>query len=183
MPHLTALPDFLWNLAALANFMRLSLLKAAHAVLDEPRTGNPGQIICIDPSPSGLGYVWRAGPPGLDDVLGRRLHHSGVTDNRPAEICGIPHLAKNERDAPNFLHAAPDKTACAPFFKERRIKFAEPYRRHRKSGMWGTRRLRNPTDPTASSWLVRLLGLSPGPDRPGWCWARSGRLLCPCGRR
>ncbi len=29
---------------------------------------------------------------------------------------GIPHLAKNERDAPNFLHAALDKTACAPLF-------------------------------------------------------------------
>jgi hypothetical protein len=27
-------PDFLWTLAALASFMRLSLLKAAHAVLD-----------------------------------------------------------------------------------------------------------------------------------------------------
>ena len=52
---------------------------------------------------------------------------------------GIPHLAKNERDAPNFLHAAPDKTACAPFFKERRMKFAEPTRLHRKSGVWGTR--------------------------------------------
>ena len=28
----------------------------------------------------------------------------------------IPHLAKNERDAPNFLYAALDRTACAPFF-------------------------------------------------------------------
>jgi hypothetical protein len=36
------------------------------------------------------------------------------------ESSGIPHLAKNERDAPNFLHAALDRTACAPFFKERR---------------------------------------------------------------
>jgi hypothetical protein len=32
------------------------------------------------------------------------------------EYGGIPHLAKNERDAPNFLHAALDKAACAPFF-------------------------------------------------------------------
>jgi hypothetical protein len=29
-----ASPDFLWTLAALANIMRLSLRKAAHAVLD-----------------------------------------------------------------------------------------------------------------------------------------------------
>ena len=27
-------PDFLWSLLALANLMRLSLLKAAHAVMD-----------------------------------------------------------------------------------------------------------------------------------------------------
>jgi hypothetical protein len=56
------------------------------------------------------------------------------------EACGIPHLAKNERDAPNFLFAALDRTACAPFFKERRIKFREPTKLHRKSGVWGTRR-------------------------------------------
>jgi hypothetical protein len=29
-------------------------------------------------------------------------------------------------------------TACAPFFKERRMKLAEPTTPHRKSGMWGT---------------------------------------------
>jgi hypothetical protein len=45
----------------------------------------------------------------------------------------------SERDAPNFLHAALDRTACAPFFKERRMKLAEPTALHRKSGMWGTR--------------------------------------------
>jgi hypothetical protein len=33
------------------------------------------------------------------------------------EVCGIPHLAKYERDAPNFLFAALDKATCAPFFK------------------------------------------------------------------
>jgi hypothetical protein len=53
--------------------------------------------------------------------------------------CGIPHLAKNERDAPNFLHAGLDKAACAPFFKERRMRSTEPTTLHRKSGMWGTR--------------------------------------------
>jgi hypothetical protein len=54
------------------------------------------------------------------------------------ERSSIPHLAKNERDAPNFLHADLDKTACAPFIKERRMEFAEPTKPHRKSGMWGT---------------------------------------------
>jgi hypothetical protein len=54
-------------------------------------------------------------------------------------VRGIPHLAKNERDTPNFLHAALDKAACAPFVKERRMKFAEPLELYRKSGIWGTR--------------------------------------------
>jgi hypothetical protein len=57
------------------------------------------------------------------------------------ESCGIPHLANNERDAPNFLHAALNITACAPFFKERRMRFAGPTTLHRKSGVWGTRGL------------------------------------------
>jgi len=52
---------------------------------------------------------------------------------------GIPHLAKNERDAPNFLYAGLEMAACAPFFKERRMRFAKPTKFHRKSGMWGTR--------------------------------------------
>jgi hypothetical protein len=59
--------------------------------------------------------------------------------SKNVEVRGIPHLAKNERDAPNFLHATLDRIACAPFFKERRMKFAEPNRLHRKSGVWGTR--------------------------------------------
>jgi hypothetical protein len=42
---------------------------------------------------------------------------------KKVEVRGIPHLAKNERDTPNFLYAALDTTACAPFFKERRIEF------------------------------------------------------------
>jgi hypothetical protein len=37
-------PDFLWSLVALANFMRLSLLKAAHAAVGECHVaGNPGR--------------------------------------------------------------------------------------------------------------------------------------------
>jgi hypothetical protein len=63
----------------------------------------------------------------------------GDRDWLEVETGGIPHLAKNERDAPNFLYAALDRTACAPFFKERRMKFREPTKLHRKSGVWGTR--------------------------------------------
>jgi hypothetical protein len=42
------------------------------------------------------------------------------------------------RDTPNFLYAALDKASCAPFIKERRMKFGEPVKLHRKSGIWGT---------------------------------------------
>jgi hypothetical protein len=35
------IPDFLSNFLALANFMRLSLKKAAHADVGGPRAGNP----------------------------------------------------------------------------------------------------------------------------------------------
>jgi hypothetical protein len=56
------------------------------------------------------------------------------------KVRGLPHLAKNERDTPNFLHPALDKTACAPFFKERRMEFAELTKLLRKSGIWGTPR-------------------------------------------
>ena len=51
---------------------------------------------------------------------------------------GIPHLAKNERDTPNFLHAALGKTARAAFCKESRMKIAQPTKLHGKSGIWGT---------------------------------------------
>jgi hypothetical protein len=51
---------------------------------------------------------------------------------------GAPHLARFSRYAPNFLHVALDKTESVPFFKERRIRFAEPVNIHRKSGMWDT---------------------------------------------
>jgi hypothetical protein len=63
----------------------------------------------------------------------------GDRDRLEGEVGCIPHLAKNERDAPNFLYAALDRTTSAPFFKERRMKFREPTKLHRKSGMWGTR--------------------------------------------
>src|ERR1700733_11778178 len=72
---------------------------------------------------------------------------SGVTgllvggEESGRKTCGIPHLAKNERDAPNFLQADEARSACAPFFKERRMKFREPTKPHRKSGVWGTRLL------------------------------------------
>src|ERR1700677_4331675 len=57
-----------------------------------------------------------------------------LVNQRKVESRGIPHLAKNERDAPNFLYAALDKIACAPFFKERRIRLGGTTELRRKSG-------------------------------------------------
>jgi hypothetical protein len=89
--------------------------------------------------------LWWASPIFFVQVrLGERgalVWSCGTRDRLEGEACGIPHLAKNERDAPNFLYAAFERTACAPFIKERRRKFREPTKLHRKSGMWGTRRL------------------------------------------
>ena len=45
-------------------------------------------------------------------------------------------------NTPNFLQGALDKSACAPFFKERRMKFVEPIGLNRKIG----------AEPTCSVW-------------------------------
>src|SRR5271156_4397251 len=44
------------------------------------------------------------------------------------------HPTSQKRDAPNFLFAALERTACAPFIKERRMKYREPTKPHRKFG-------------------------------------------------
>src|SRR5271155_3209577 len=98
-------------------------------------------------------FAWRSSPTTTEGAphLARFSRDVGLTnvdlklwiecEKSRGESCGIPHLAKNERDAPNFLYAALDRTACAPFIKERRMKFWEPTKLHRKSEVWGTRRL------------------------------------------
>jgi hypothetical protein len=40
-------------------------------------------------------------------------------------------------NTPNFLQMALDTTACAPFFKERRMKLVEPTGANRKFGAMG----------------------------------------------
>jgi hypothetical protein len=47
----------------------------------------------------------------------------------------VAHISRKTSEMPpNFLYAAPDRTAYAPFIKERRRKFREPTKVHRKSG-------------------------------------------------
>jgi hypothetical protein len=67
----------------------------------------------------------------LEEAYGKPGRGSG-------DVRGIPHLAKNERDTPNFLRVDGARSACAPFFKERRMKIRKPTKPHRKS--MGTRR-------------------------------------------
>jgi hypothetical protein len=64
---------------------------------------------------------------GRDDKGGRGAF-------RETPVCGIPHLAKNERDAPNFLYAALERTACAPLFQGEAHEVHGPTKLHRKSG-------------------------------------------------
>jgi hypothetical protein len=46
----------------------------------------------------------------------------------------VCHISRKTSETPNFLYAALDRTACAPFIKERRRKFWEPTKLLRKSG-------------------------------------------------
>jgi hypothetical protein len=53
------------------------------------------------------------------------------------KFCGRPTSRDKRANAPNFLYATLDRTACAPSFKERRMKCREPTKLHRKSGCLG----------------------------------------------
>jgi hypothetical protein len=114
------IPDFLSRVVALSKFMRLSLR--------ENRIRGRGQC-CVAGDPGNAGA--NTGDPC------RCVVPAWSCGDREAcgECRGIPHLAKNERDAPNFLYAALDGTACAALFKESRMKTREPTKLHRKSGI------------------------------------------------
>jgi hypothetical protein len=66
----------------------------------------------------------QSSPPGLPLPCQKpRLSTSDSLDTIPSgllscqESRGAPYLARFSRDAPNFLHVARDKAACAPFFR------------------------------------------------------------------
>jgi hypothetical protein len=63
---------------------------------------------------------------------------AGGLRGRPA----VSHISRKTSEMPGIsCTQLSTGTARAPFIKERRRKFREPTRLHRKSGMWGTRRL------------------------------------------
>jgi len=57
---------------------------------------------------------------GLSERLEDRRLKLWEPQQAEGRACCIPHLAKNERDAPNFLYVALDRIAGAPFIKVRR---------------------------------------------------------------
>ncbi len=51
----------------------------------------------------------------------------------------VSHISRKTSEMPRISCTQRlDEAACAPFFKERRMKFEKPIRFHRKSGVWGT---------------------------------------------
>src|ERR1700730_15046096 len=77
--------------------------------------------------------------------MARRLSHWGclfselLIEWRKAIVGLRPSFSAHVRwgEHPNFLHAALDKSPCAPFFKERRMRFLEPIGLNRKFGAMG----------------------------------------------
>ena len=109
-----AAPNFLWMLVALANIMRLSLRKGAPAVLSSAAW----QEIRVR--------------SGRDDnsVVAKTSFSPGNAEFYPStELSSRPERTRIS------CHAAPAKAAYAPFFKERRMMFANATNFYRKSGV------------------------------------------------
>jgi hypothetical protein len=64
---------------------------------------------------------------------------------------GCGHLAKNERDAPNFLYAALEMTAYAPFLKERRMVVRGTHQ--------APQEIRDVGHPSAGGWRLEIAGV------------------------
>jgi hypothetical protein len=72
----------------------------------------------------------------------------------------VSHPLQRTQRTPDSCHAALDKTACAPFSKERRMKFAEPSKLNRNPGGWATRLfVVLPAVPNTSRGLIENLFL------------------------
>ena len=121
-------PNFLLRPMGSKNFLRLSLKKGAHGDLSRQRAGKSG---C---SP------WRT---WAENDMFRMLSLSLERKSRLvwqkrllgyARLVGPTYAGAN---TPNFLHAALDKSPCAPFFEERRMRFLEPIDLNRKFGDMG----------------------------------------------
>jgi hypothetical protein len=82
-------PDFLWSLLALVNFMRLSLLKAAHAVMSGAayrKSGTPTSSTHVPESPR----TWGTRPGRKACEQGRDLSHNQVQSGENGCYRGAP---------------------------------------------------------------------------------------------
>src|SRR5579862_1776804 len=85
------------------------------------------------------------------------------------------------------MSAALAKATCAPFFEEGRMKFAEPSKLDRKSGMWGTQllwkaRVRKSKLDFRFDWRIRLKafdGASPPSFSAQVRWGEPGAPVLP----
>jgi hypothetical protein len=94
---------------------------------------------------------------------------------RRAECCGIPlkpHGTPGQAKqglTPISCHAVLERSACAPFIKERRMECINATSLHRKSGPWGTQ----PSLPMEGN----CRSLPFGRDDKGWSGASMGNWL------
>src|SRR6202453_52499 len=84
---------------------------------------------------------------------------SDLNGQRKSKVRGIPHLAKNQRDARISCTLLQPSPACAAFIKESRMKCINAIELHRKSGMWGTRQLLLRQSLKVGALLVSLMAI------------------------
>jgi hypothetical protein len=93
-------PDFLWSLVALANLMRLSLLKAAHAVMSGAAYRKSGSPIVFNPCTRNSANM---GHPSRGQGLVGSRDSGGQNDHQPPKTAlksFISLLARHRPPAP-----------------------------------------------------------------------------------
>jgi hypothetical protein len=66
-----------------------------------------------------------------------------------------PTQAQKQGLTPISCHAVLERSACAPFIKERRMECINATSLHRKSGQWGTQHWLWIQDKTMNGWIGR----------------------------
>ena len=90
-------PGFLSRLVALASFMRLSSLKAAHAAVGECRAaGNPGALRSRDDKFEGSGPPWH-GWRGMDRTGATATNINGANTLKPSERLQLAEISAGTR--------------------------------------------------------------------------------------
>jgi hypothetical protein len=122
-------PGFPVKVGGVANCMRFSLQKTAHAALSSAANRKSG---CARDDKRGGGSVHLSSCyKGLRELSAEReandpsIHITNCRGRNKSTLC---------HPDPDFLYVAPSMTACAAFSKESRMRFANANELHRKSG-------------------------------------------------